>query len=547
MKLIIVSGPNKGNVFDIRDEGCTIGRAHSNQAVVYDRRVSAHHAVIEPAEEGHAIRDLGSSNGTYVNGVLVTSAPLEPGDMIQLGDTVLAFERLRAPGDGEEAFRVVQDAPEGTSSIRATVSKRDSTTLMGVRAKAADLAELREDRRKLLALYRVNNVINSVHDTRQLLTRVLEEVFDVLDADRGFIVLRDEETGDLMPAAVRRRYASDDAGQVTISRTIARKVIEEGEAVLSADLALDERFSAADSILAQGARSAMCAPLHGRERLQGLVYLDHAGAAGTFSPRDLQLLTAMANQLGIAIENARLGEARLADERFAAIGQAVAGLSHYIKNILGCMQGGAQIVQRGLEGGKVSGLRRGWEIVRRNERKISELVLDMLNYSGAGEPIFEPCHVNEVVEEVAESVGAQAEKHIHVELDLAPDLPEIHADPAALHRCLLNLLSNAIDALPDEGGAIRFGTRFDPEEQAVRVGVADNGCGIEPELLPSIFGVFVSTKGAQGTGLGLAVVNKLLQEHGGHVEVDSEPGKGSTFALVLPVQAEGAGTKPGEQ
>lgn len=279
----------------------------------------------------------------------------------------------------------------------------------------------------------------------------------------------------------------------------------------------------------------MCAPLHGREGPQGILYLDNA-AANAFSARDLQLLTAMANQLGIALENMRLAEARLAGERFAAIGQAVAGLSHYIKNILGCMQGGAQIVQRGLDADDRELLRRGWDILRRNERKISELVLDMLNYSGASEPLLEPCQANDLVEEVAEAVGAEAEKPFRVERDLAPDLPTAQLDSTAIHRCLLDLLSNAIEALPESGGVIRFVTRYDAGANAIRLSVAENGCGIEPDLLLRVFDVFVTTKGAKGTGLGLAVVDKLVKEHGGRVEVVSQPGRGSTFTLVLPVQ-----------
>ncbi|MFW6162577.1 MAG: ATP-binding protein [Planctomycetota bacterium] len=537
MKLIITRGPNKGQVFDVQEEVCSIGRAHSNGVVLYDRRVSARHAAIESAEDGPVIRDLGSSNGTYVNGVLVTRMELEPGDTIQLGDTELAFQRVPESVQESASFRVVEDASQESSAIHARMPSRESSQIVDVDRAAPNVEALQEDRRKLVALYRVNSVINSVRDTRELLCRVLEEIFDVLRAERGFVMLADPETGDLMPAAMRRRYATDDAEQVAISRTIARQVLEDGEAVLSTDAVADERFSAAESVISQGIRSAMCAPLHGREAIQGIIYLDNAGVS-RFRPRDLQLLVAMANELGVAIENQRLAEARLDDERFAAIGQAVAGLSHYIKNILGCMQGGSQMVERAMANDNESMLRTGWGIVRRNESKIAELVLDMLNYSGASEPVLEPCHVNDLVAEVAEAAGAHADKSFAVHCDLADDLPIVPLDVTALHRCLLNLLSNAIDALPDEGGVVRFVTRHDAEHAAVCIAVADNGCGIDPELLPTIFDVFVSTKGAKGTGLGLAVVRKLVEEHGGRVEIDSQPDQGTTLTLVLPVPDE---------
>lgn len=541
MKLIITRGPNKGQVFDVQETSCSIGRAHSNRAVLYDRRVSARHAIIEGGGDGHSIRDLGSSNGTYVNGVLVTRAVLQPGDTIQVGDTELAFERAPESADEPAPFRVVDDTSDQSSAIHARVGRRESSQIVDVERVAPNLAALREDRRKLVALYRVNSVINSVRDTRELLCRVLEEIFDVLRAERGFVMLVDPETGELVPTAMRRRYATDDAAQVAISRTIARQVLEEGEAVLSTDAIADERFSAAESVISQGIRSALCAPLHGREAIQGIIYLDNAGAS-RFRPRDLQLLVAMANELGVALENQRLAEARLDGERFAAIGQAVAGLSHYIKNILGCMQGGSQMVERAVATDNESMLRKGWGIVRRNESKIAELVLDMLNYSGASEPMLEPCHVNDLMAEVAEAAGAHAEKSFRVECDLAEALPIVYLDLTAIHRCLLNLLSNAIDAVPDEGGVVRFATRHDPEHGAVCISVADNGCGIEPELLPTIFDVFVSTKGSKGTGLGLAVVRKLVEEHGGRVEIDCQPGQGTTLTLVLPVPDEAEAT-----
>jgi signal transduction histidine kinase len=108
-------------------------------------------------------------------------------------------------------------------------------------------------------------------------------------------------------------------------------------------------------------------------------------------------------------------------------------------------------------------------------------------------------------------------------------------DSNAVYRCLLNLVSNAIDALPDDGGTVGFATRYDRQERVARLAVADSGCGIAPELLPMVFDVFVSTKGSRGTGLGLAVVQKLATAHGGRVEVDSQLGKGTTFTLVLPL------------
>jgi signal transduction histidine kinase len=533
MKLIIVKGPNKGALFDVDEEACTIGRAHSNRVVLYDRHVSAHHAVIEEGARGFSIRDLGSSNGTFVNGLLAADTRLTAGDTIQVGDTVLAFQRIADNASRELPFSVVDRSDESTTSIHATVRKGDAALFRG-KVASANVESLHEDRRKLLALYRVNNVVNSVHETHEMMCRVLEEIFDVLNAERGFVMLVDEETNELVPVAVRRRHADNRDARVAIGHDITRQVMERGEAVLSTDTPRGDSGKAEARSGGQ-ARSVLCAPLHGREKLQGIIYLDNLASRARFTPRDLRLLTTMADQLGTAVENARMAEARLESERFAAIGQAVAGLSHYIKNILGCMQGGGQIVQRGLEHEDIELTRRGWDIVRRNENRIAELVLDMLNYSGAGEPYLEPCQLNTIVEEVAQSVGVEQQKPVHVETALADDLPPVRADPVSVHRCLLNLLSNAVDALPDEGGSVRFATGWRPETQEVCLAITDTGVGIEEDRIEGIFDVFVSTKGSRGTGLGLAVVNKLMTEHGGRVDVESRPGEGSTFTLVFPL------------
>ncbi|NQT86376.1 GAF domain-containing protein [bacterium] len=531
MKLIIVKGPNKGTRFDVDDTTCTIGRAHSNRVVLYDPHVSARHAVIEAVTRGYAIRDLGSSNGTFVNGLLAAGTRLMAGDTLQVGDTVLAFQQVPVDISRTAPFSVDR-ADESTTSIHATLRREDASLFRG-KAPSANVESLHEDRRKLLALYRVNNAISSVHETHELMCRVLEEIFDVLNAERGFVMLLDESTDELVPVAVRRRHADNRDARVAIGHDITRQVVEKGEAVLSTDTPRSSQ-TAQGGLSAAKARSVLCAPLHGREKLQGIIYLDNVASRARFTPRDLRLLTTMADQLGAAVENARLAEARIESERFAAIGQAVAGLSHYIKNILGCMQGGGQIVQRGLDGEDIDLSRRGWDIVRRNENRIAELVLDMLNYSGAGEPYLEPCQLNDIVIDVAESTGADQQKAVHVETELAEDLPSAQADPVAVHRCLLNLVSNAIDALPDEGGTVRFQTSLRPDEKSVCISVSDTGAGIAEDRVAGIFNVFVSTKGARGTGLGLAVVSKMMKEHGGSVEVESESGKGSSFTLVFP-------------
>jgi signal transduction histidine kinase len=124
-------------------------------------------------------------------------------------------------------------------------------------------------------------------------------------------------------------------------------------------------------------------------------------------------------------------------------------------------------------------------------------------------------------------------KKARFHFDLEAQLPWLQADPQGIHRCLLNLLTNAIDAIDEERGEIRLTTRTAGE--SILISVEDNGVGIPPEARQEIFKVFYSTKGNRGTGLGLAVTKKIVEEHGGGITVDSAPGQGSRFTIRLPL------------
>jgi signal transduction histidine kinase len=148
-----------------------------------------------------------------------------------------------------------------------------------------------------------------------------------------------------------------------------------------------------------------------------------------------------------------------------------------------------------------------------------------------------------VCREVANLCRDQVEaKQVKFHLELEAQLPLIRVDHQGVHRCLLNLLTNAIDAVEEGRGEVRLVTRA--EEESILVSVEDNGVGIPPEARQQIFEVFYSTKGNRGTGLGLAVTKKIVEEHGGSITVNSTPGKGSRFTICLPVHNKLSGQEP---
>jgi two-component system NtrC family sensor kinase len=223
-------------------------------------------------------------------------------------------------------------------------------------------------------------------------------------------------------------------------------------------------------------------------------------------------------------------------ERIAAMGQAVNGVAHTVKNILHRMKLGAFMVDEGLEKEELDLLRKGWDMVRKNIDQISKMTMEMLNYASTGPSATETCSLNAIVDEVCELMDGKAlERGVELVRVLDSSLPEVIADTEGIQTCLVNLVTNAIEAFPESGGAGQIVVSTGSEAEAgVSLQVKDTGRGMSKELQKQIFKQLISTKGARGTGLGLATVHKIVCEHGGSIQLESEPNKGSCFTIVLP-------------
>jgi PAS domain S-box-containing protein len=236
----------------------------------------------------------------------------------------------------------------------------------------------------------------------------------------------------------------------------------------------------------------------------------------------------------------RLQKELVGAERLAAVGQTVAGMAHCVKNILHGLRGGSYMVNIGIDKDNTDKLKTGWNMVQRNIARTSDLVQDLLSYSKEREPEMAPCRPNEIVEEVCELMQAVAEEnHVTLEMNLSPEIQEVQMDQRSLHRSLLNLVSNAIDACRDDPASgkshhVEVITASDPDN-FIRFDVRDNGSGMSAEVKSKLFSSLFSTKGPQGTGLGLLVTSKLVEEHKGTIQVESELTQGTTFSIRLPL------------
>jgi len=226
-------------------------------------------------------------------------------------------------------------------------------------------------------------------------------------------------------------------------------------------------------------------------------------------------------------------------ERLAAVGQTVAGLAHAIKNISSGITGGMFVLEKGIELENKKYLGQGWDMVKGNLGRIKRLALDLLGYSKERVPDYQLCDPNGPAREVADLMLSRCDKEgVSLVVSLDESLPRVWLDPEGIHRCLANIVSNAIDACTDISCVQREGRILlkskKNEGWAVTYEVMDNGCGMDRETSSKIFQSFFSTKGSQGTGLGLMITKKIILEHGGVIDLESERGKGTTFVIRLP-------------
>ncbi len=539
--LTVIQGPDKGRRFELPDdEPQQIGRS-SEALPLYDQTISRRHAELTPDGGRWYIRDLGSSNGTFVNGVRVSQARmLHPGDQVRAGTSLIIFGEDPTAKKAKKPLLRMAGRGEMDVNVEKTVVSSDDSMIMS----SPDPRQSAEF--QLNVIYELVNLIGTVTDKQELFEKVMEVVFDYFDADRGFILVGDEPGEQPEPVVVRRRH---DAGAnllnemrsrkkpITVSRTIVKHVMDKGEGVLSSNAMTDRRFAAGDSVQGYGIRSAMCVPIKYKGFLYGVIHVDSKVANYTYTEDQLTLLTAIGVQTGLALANLRLVESRLRSERLAGVGQTVASLSHSIKNILQGLRGGADVVELGLKKQNIKVVGNGWDIVSRNLERIYELTMNMLAYSKQRRPEFELTNLPPLLDEVVALVNQQYEnKRVALLTDYAADMPPVPLDAGGVHQAVLNLLSNALDAVEAEHGAVTVRCGFDGDNDRVEISVRDNGEGMKQQQLRRLFQPFQSSKGLRGTGLGLVVTKKIVEEHGGTISVDSTVRQGTTFTIHIPVQ-----------
>ena len=568
--LLIVEGVGRGTRFQIGRQRVGIGRSSENSVRIGDSEASRFHAAIQWKDSGFTLTDLGSANGTLLNGVRVGTSPVVDGDQLQVASTLLAFQVYsatppidRLPVDliagNDDRSSIVSETADVTATAGSGGLDGGPAALLGGDL-SAGIAEgwsvsEAEALASLGALYRISEQVADPAATLEtILVTILDVALEVVSADRGCVLMAAADTGVPEPRVYRARSGSGDselseAPPMPVPRSIVDLVMTGGRGVRTSDAQRDDRFSGGGSILQAGVREAVCAPLVGRQTVLGAIYLDtttrldEVVSGGEVNERlseeSLRLLVAIGRQAALAIDGQRNQQALVQAERLAAVGQTIATLSHHIKNILQGVRGGSYLINLGLKDHDEPLIQRGWGIVDRNQGRIYDLVMDMLSYSTDRTPAWNRSDVNATVGDVCELLQARADEARVVLERVFPEGPsEADYDSEGIHRAVLNVVTNAIDAVEGRADAVVVvGVGVDLSVGAVFVDIDDNGPGIPEDELPRLFSLFASTKGGRGTGLGLAVSRKIIGEHGGEIQVENRPGAGCRFRLTWPMDA----------
>jgi len=406
-----------------------------------------------------------------------------------------------------------------------------------------------QDSRIIDTLYRVVNFIGYVRDLHRLLELVMQESKEVMNAEASSLMLYDEATDELyFEIALGEKAAAIKRIRLKRGEGIAGTAAEERKSIVVNDVARDARhFKQADTVSAFTTRNLIATPMIRGDRLIGVLEVLNKANNEPFTEDDTKVLEFFAAQAAIAIENARLIQENVRSERLVAVGQAVASLSHYIKNIISGLEGSISLVDDAISQDEMETISEIWPVFKRSSTRISRLVREMLNYSRPSAPEFSEENINHICSEIHEANLATAQSN-NLELLLATDdaIPCTMLDIDKIHDTILNLVSNAIDATKGNGTKVEIATRLYPSDNVIEVKISDDGAGINEENQHKIFEPFFTTKGTKGSGLGLAIVKKNIEEHEGTIRLESEVGVGTTFVIRLPLKnpEEGKEQKP---
>ncbi len=598
MPRLVPLGSNRGErSIELETDGVLrIGRAEDNDVVLLNPTLSKYHARLTAIAGAVAIEDMGSKNGTFVDGRCVRRQALGHGCEVRFGNARYRFEQSEVLA-GKQAKEAASSPVllHATSELRRRSlvellsSRGDESPSSKPLATRLGAAQTDDRLRLLLGCARL---LGSPMAIEELLRGILELLFEAFDLDHAVVLMADSESGELAPRVHKSRDGGADGSgcEAEYSRNIVGYVQEHHVAALFADASQDPRLESARTQHHLSVRSSMCAPLEPRSELLGALYVSNGRSANRFTEADLDFLSAFANQAAVALESALMLEriqrlnsgleeqverrteqlsSALRDleeaqgqlvesEKRAMLGRLVAGIVHEVNSPLGAVRSSLDTLRRVMERShahleqqspapaqklaKALAAARGlWPMVDQGLTRLTGLMNALerfISLDRAGLRLFE---IREGVEAAAALLTPNLPPGVQLEVDCAASVPRVTCEPARLNQAISALLANAVEAVGNGG---RVCVRVRGSQRVVEISVIDDGCGIDPARIPGLLDFSFSSKGGRmRLGLGLPTCKKVVEELGGTIEVSSELGKGTRVVLSLPV---GEGSAGGE-
>ncbi len=527
--LEVIRGELPEKIRFLKPRPYAIGRARHNDIALNEPSISKLHARIDYQGGRFFVEDAGSMHGVYVNATKIRRVELTPGSQIQLGNVTLKF------------------SPLGSESATGAMAKLPWV----------------EQQQLLLQLVQT---LNSTLVLSPVLEQVTDAIMHITGAERGFLLLADaspaasryQTVAGLRVRVARGRADAKARDGYGISGPIVRRALETGEVIstlrsrgevvaLPPPARPDEDTHPVQTIVCLPLRSPRAGAdgAGGFPRALGVLYVDNSGSAEPFSEDALRAAEALARHAALAIENAQLFEREqhtieelqkaqkqlLQSEKLATIGQMAAGIAHELNTPLTYIMGNLEL----LELQELTAAQREMlSSIARGSERIRTLAQRLLAFSRPAREEMAPLSINDVVERTLELCQYQiASGRVSLAKTLEPDLPRVLGVSNQLEMALINLVVNAVHAMGEKGGTLAVATQRRGDD--VEISVKDEGPGIPEKVRTSLFEPFVTTKPeGKGTGLGLSTVLMVVERHNGHIDFDTDEGRGTTFRITLP-------------
>ena len=385
----------------------------------------------------------------------------------------------------------------------------------------------------------ISKAVHSSTDLKEVLDLAVWKATEALGAKGAILRILNLDTDELELSAAYNLSESYLAKGPVTQKNLITDLYRQSRVIVIEDIQHDPRIHYPQEAAREGIRMVLDTSLSFRNHIAGILRIYFAEVRAV-SDGERDFLVSLTDQCALAIEKNRLIEAQkskfdllaLQTEKLSALGRMAAGIAHEINNPLaGILLFSSNLFKKVPEEGP---LKEGLGIIMRETQRCKFIIQELLEFARDKEPRKTPASIVTILQKSLNILENEFRlRHIRVEKDLTPDLPEGCIDANQLEQVFVNLLLNAVQAI-DDNGTITIRSHTNPTRREIVVDVIDTGCGIPPEHLSQIFEPFFSTK-KNGSGLGLAVSFGIIKNHQGRLEVSSRPGRGSHFTVRLPL------------